>query len=113
MPIETCRYSDHLGGVGRHPCKNKYLSARSLEDRYVCIEILIRNFVRNIDNNHPGEIAESFLQSSEQISPELIVLPESHDLASRIEGLNIIGIDASLGPERRLPAHRPGKRFGL
>src|SRR5215471_475041 len=113
MPIEIRRYSDRPGGVGRHAGKNENLGAGMLQDRHMCVEILIRNVVGDIDDNHPCEIAESFLQSLEQISPELIVLPENHDLFSGIEGLNIIRVDASLGPERWLPAYGPGKCFRI
>ena len=54
-------------------------------------------------------IAEPFLQSPEQIAAELVVLPEHGDLAVRIGGLDVVGVDPPLGAERRLPAHRPGK----
>ena len=60
-----------------------------------------------------GGDAQALLQSAEEIAAELVVLPEHGDLAVGIGGLDVIGVDPSLGAERRLPAHRPGKAFRM
>src|SRR6185437_686621 len=83
--------------------------SRLLQDRYMRIEMRIRNIVGDVDPNHPGEIAQSFLQALEQVAPELIVFPKNNDLAVGIERLNVVRVDTSLRAERWLPAHHPVK----
>ena len=60
-----------------------------------------------------GGSAQSLLQSAEQVAAELVVLPEHGDLAIGIGGLDVIGVDLSLGAKCRLPAHRPRKAFWM
>src|SRR6266571_3775785 len=65
------------------------------------------------DEDKTVQIAKTFLDALEERASELVVLPEHHDLAMRIIGLDVVGVDAPLRPERWLPAHGPGKRLGL
>jgi len=51
----------------------------------------------DVGDDHPGPIAKPSLQADEEIPAELIVLPKHGDLPFRIEGLDVIGIDAPLG----------------
>jgi hypothetical protein len=67
----------------------------------------------DVDEHEPVEVAETFLDALVEHAPELVVLPEHHDLLPGIIGLDVVGVDAPLRPERRLPAHGPGKRLGL
>src|SRR5204862_5990268 len=50
------------------------------------------------------------LQALEDLPAEMIVLPESDDPLARVKRLNVVGVDAPLLPERRLPAHGPRKQ---
>src|SRR6478735_7331220 len=77
------------------------------------LQILIGRLESDVDDEQARQLAEPLLQSAEQIAPELVVLPKCDDLLVRICGLDVIGVDAALGPERRLPAHGPGKRPGI
>src|SRR5579872_4515912 len=71
------------------------------------VEMRIRSLVGDIHDDVAAKTAEALLQSAEQGAPELIVFPEHDDLLLRIEGLNIVRVNAALGPERWLPADRP------
>ena len=77
------------------------------------VDMGIRNVEGYSDDDQAGQIAEAFLNSLVQIATELVVLPEDNDLALRKKCMDVIGVDASLGPKRRLPAHRPGKGLGI
>src|SRR2546430_5545912 len=96
---------------GGHARKNKNIGTRSLQDRDMPIDKLVQHIKGDIDNDQAGQIAESFLNSLEEVPPKLVVLPKRHDVALRIEGLDVVGVDSPLGTKRRLPAHGPRKRL--
>src|SRR5271169_4483880 len=73
------------------------------------VEMGVGNIVGDVDDYRSREIAKAGFQSLEQVLTELIVLPKSYDLAARVRRLDIVGVNAALGPERRLPTHRPWK----
>src|SRR5688572_16517459 len=94
MPIEIRRYPDDFRCVFRHPCKYKNFGARSLQDRYVRVQMLICDIVGDVDPDHPGDITEPVFQPLEQFSTEMIVLPKSDDPFSGVERLYVVGVDA-------------------
>src|SRR5438105_5994465 len=107
MPIEVRGYSDDFRRVCSHPCKHKNFRSRSLQDRYVRVEMLICDIVGDVDPDHPGDVTEPVFQPLEQFSTEMIVLPKSYDPFSGVEGLYVVGVDAPLFPNGGLPTHRP------
>ena len=111
VPMGLRRQSDHMRSGGGHARKNKNIGTRSLQDRDMPIDKLVQHIKGDIDNDQAGQIAESFLNSLEEVPPKLVVLPKLHDVALRIEGLDVVGVDAPLGTKRRLPAHGPRKRL--
>src|SRR3981189_2443895 len=95
MPIEIRRFSDYFRRVGRHACKYKNLGSRSLQDRYVRVQMLICDIVRDIDPDHPCDVTEPVFHPLEQLSTEIIVLPKSYNPFSGEERLYVVGGDAS------------------
>src|SRR3982750_1030015 len=75
--------------------------------------MLIGNVEGDVDEDETVQVAKAFLDAPVEHAAELVVLPEHHDLLPRIISLDVVGVDAPLRPERRLPAHGPGKRLGL
>src|SRR5947207_9586900 len=72
--------------------QNKNIATRSLQDRDMPIDKLVQHIKGDIDNDQAGQIAESFLNSLEEVPPKLVVLPKRHDVALRIEGLDVVGV---------------------
>src|SRR6267378_2421346 len=96
MPVEICRYPDDLRCDGGHPGQYKNSGARSLQYRYVRVQMLVCGVVRDVEPDHPGDVAEPVFHPLEQFSTEMIVLPKSHDPLSGVEGLDVVGVDAPL-----------------
>src|SRR5882762_5769045 len=113
-PVEFGSLAQRARRDGRCDVEQEDLGARTLQDLYLRVERgRIRKIERGVGDDHPRPIAEPLLQSLEQISSELIALPEHGDLALRIRGLDVLHIYAPLGPKGRLPTHGPGKRLGI
>src|SRR5215207_4489026 len=93
VPIEIRRYSGNLRCVFRHPCKYENFGSGSLQDRYVRVQMLIRDIVGDVDPDHPGDVTEPVFQSLEQFSAEMIVLPKSYDPFSGVKRLDVVGVD--------------------
>src|ERR1700730_4830067 len=74
------------------------------------VQMLICHIVRDIDPDHTGDVTEPVFQSPDYFSTELIVLPKSHNPASWVGRLYVVGVDAPLCPKRGLPTHRPRKQ---
>src|SRR3954454_14038740 len=96
MPVEIRRRAYDFRCVVRHAGKYENLGARSLQDRYMRVQMLIANVVGDIDPDHPGDVTEPVLQSLEKLPAEVIVLPKCNDLFPGIERLDVVGVDASL-----------------
>ena len=108
MPTQFGRSADGARRDRRRAIEHEHFSSGILED----VDLRIDRHIRldgDISHDHAGGDAEPFLQSPEQIASELIVLPEHRDLAIGIGGLDVIGVNPSLGAKRRLPAHGPRK----
>jgi hypothetical protein len=75
--------------------------------------MFIRDIEGDADEDQPGQIAEALLNSLVQVASELVVLPEHHDLALRMEGLDVIGVDASSARNDGCQPIVQGNAFGL
>src|SRR5258706_4129153 len=112
-PVEFGCLPQRTGRDGRRDVEQEDLRARTLQNLYLRIKRgSIRKIECGVGNNHPTPIPEPILQSLEQIPSELVVLPKDGDLPFRIRGLDVVRVDAPLGPGRWLPTHRPGNRLG-
>ena len=93
VPIELRRYSDYFRCVCRRSRKNKNLGPRSLQDRYVRVQMLICDIVRDIDPDHTGDVTEPVFQPLDYFLIDLIVLPKSYNPASGVGRLYVVGVD--------------------
>src|SRR6202000_1662385 len=113
VPMEVRCQPDHFSGVFGNAHEDENFGARSLEDRYGCIQMLVREIVGDIDTDHPGNVAEPVLHALEDLPAEIIVLPKGNDPLARVERLNVVGGDGPFLSERRLPTHGDRKSTRL
>src|SRR5258705_5092399 len=75
--------------------------------------MLICDIVRDIDPDHTGDVTEPVFQPLDYFSIDLIVLPKSYNPASGVGRLYVVGVDAPLFANRRLPTHCPRKQRSI
>src|SRR5579872_7312989 len=73
----------------------------------MCVQMLVGDIVGDVDPDHAGDVSKTVLQSLENLSADLVVLPKSNDFSSGIERLDVVRVDAAFFPKRGLPTHRP------
>ena len=113
MPVQFGYLADGAGGLGRRAVEHQNFRAAVFQDFDLTVDGVVGNVESKVGNNPACGIAETLAQSFVQVAPELIVLPEHRDLAIGIGDLDIVCEYPALGPERRLPSHRPWKAPGM